>query len=339
MRKETRFHNTICLEKRVAIALYALGPSAEYHSIANLFGVAKSTVCAALLEFCRETIEDCVNGFKHIGFPQCMGALDGCHIEIHPRQEEAVDYINYKGWYSTALLALVDVRYRFLYINVGSPGRCNDSQVFEKSRLKRELENCSFLNTMSTNLGNFDIPVVLLGDSAFRFSKYLMKPFPFSLDKTPSQKAFNYQLSKSRNVVENAFGQLEAKFRRIGKGIDNRVDNENSIIKAYCALHNFLIAENDPVTPSWLNEQHANDIRRRQPQSVDSHQNLAEAESIRNAFCSYFNLVDIAALDIDGRSISPLDPDGSGDEHDGDGAIPTNQFSCLWRLTKESVSF
>ncbi|XP_036336773.1 uncharacterized protein LOC118746899 isoform X1 [Rhagoletis pomonella] len=93
-RKETRFHNTICLEKRVAIALYALGSSAEYRSIANLFGVAKSTVCAALLEFCREvwkvlhpmyfnhftlsreTIEDCVNGFEHIGFPQCMGALD-----------------------------------------------------------------------------------------------------------------------------------------------------------------------------------------------------------------------------------------------------------------------
>ncbi|XP_017473772.1 PREDICTED: uncharacterized protein LOC108364559 isoform X1 [Rhagoletis zephyria] len=226
-RKATRFHNTICLEKRVAIALYAPGSSAEYRSIANLFGVAKPTLCAALLEFfrevwkvlhpmyfnhfplSRETIEDCVNGFKHIGFPQCMGALDGCHIEIHPRQEEAVDYINYKGWYSTVLQALVDARYR--YINLGSPGRCNDSQIFEKSSLKTELENCSLLNTMSTNLGNFDIPVVILRDSAFRFSKYLMKPFPFSLDKTPSQKALNYQLSKSRRVVENAFGQLKAR--------------------------------------------------------------------------------------------------------------------------------
>ncbi|XP_036341028.1 uncharacterized protein LOC118750415 [Rhagoletis pomonella] len=99
----------------------------------------------------------------------------------------------------------------FLYINVGSPGGCNDSQIFEKSILKRELENWSLLNTMSTNLGNFDIPVVILGDSAFRFSKYLMKPFPFSLDKTPSQKAFNYQLSKSRRVVANAFGQLKAR--------------------------------------------------------------------------------------------------------------------------------
>ncbi|XP_017470503.1 PREDICTED: uncharacterized protein LOC108362151 [Rhagoletis zephyria] len=145
------------------------------------------------------TIEECVDGFKSIGFPQCLGALDGCHIEIRPRTEEAVDYINYKGWYSTVLLALVDARYRFLYINVGSPGRCNDSKIFEKSSLKRELDKCSLLNSMSTKLGNFDIPVVILGDSAFRFFKYLMKPFPFSLDKTPAQKTFNYQLSKSRS--------------------------------------------------------------------------------------------------------------------------------------------
>ncbi|XP_017470382.1 PREDICTED: putative nuclease HARBI1 [Rhagoletis zephyria] len=283
-KKETNFQNSICLEKRVAIALYALGSSAEYRSIANLFGVGKSTVCTILSEFCKEvwkvlhpgyfnyfplsrkTIEECVDGFKSIGFPQCLGTLDGCHIEIRPRTEEAVDYINYKGWYSTVLQALV--AYIF------SPGRCNDSQIFEKSSLKRELEKCSLLYSMSTKLGNFDIPVVILGDSAFRFSKYLMKPFPFSLDKTPAQKTFNYQLSKSRRVVENAFGQLKARFRRIGKGIDNRIDNANSIIKTCCALHNFLIAENDQVSLSWLTEQNANDSSRRQPQSADLHQSL-----------------------------------------------------------------
>lgn len=36
---------------------------------------------------------------------------DGCHIEIHPNSDDATDYYNYKGWYSTNLLALVDYRY------------------------------------------------------------------------------------------------------------------------------------------------------------------------------------------------------------------------------------
>lgn len=99
-KKETNFQNSICLEKRVAIALYALGSSAEYRSIAHLFGVGKSTVCTILLEFCkevwkvlhpvyfkyfplsRETIEECVDGFKSIGFPQCLGALGKLFLKL-----------------------------------------------------------------------------------------------------------------------------------------------------------------------------------------------------------------------------------------------------------------
>lgn len=36
---------------------------------------------------------------------------DGCHIEMMPPVEEAVDYHNYKGWNSVVLFALVDYRY------------------------------------------------------------------------------------------------------------------------------------------------------------------------------------------------------------------------------------
>ncbi|KAL3189882.1 hypothetical protein MRX96_020895 [Rhipicephalus microplus] len=64
------------------------------------------------------------------GFRQGVGALDGCHFPISPPKEHATDYYNYKGWYSIILLALVDHRYRFRYINVGAPGRCHDSHVF-----------------------------------------------------------------------------------------------------------------------------------------------------------------------------------------------------------------
>lgn len=83
----------IPLEKRVAISLYALGSSAEYRTIANMFGVGKSTVCVILLEFCAEVwrvlapmylnnfplttekIKSLVKEFNVLGYPQCMGAL------------------------------------------------------------------------------------------------------------------------------------------------------------------------------------------------------------------------------------------------------------------------
>ncbi|XP_036346820.1 uncharacterized protein LOC118756139 [Rhagoletis pomonella] len=87
----------------------------------------------------QEIVAECVNGFHRRGFPQCLGAIDGCHIEIKPNTTDATDYYNYKGWYSVVLLALVDYRYRFLYINIGAPGRCNHSHIYNPSLLKKVL--------------------------------------------------------------------------------------------------------------------------------------------------------------------------------------------------------
>ena len=58
-------------------------------------------------------------------------------------------------------------------------------------------------------MGSVNVPFVVLVDSAFRLSTSVMKPYPFRVDKTESQKKFNYTLSKCRRVVENAFGHLK----------------------------------------------------------------------------------------------------------------------------------
>lgn len=92
-KKDTIMRKAIPLEKRVAIALYALGSSSEYRSVGIIFGVGKSTVCSIVMEFCKEVwevmrplfmndfplskdrIEENVEGFKMMGFPQCFGAI------------------------------------------------------------------------------------------------------------------------------------------------------------------------------------------------------------------------------------------------------------------------
>lgn len=107
---------------------------------------------------------------------------------------------------------------------------------------------------MEKTINGVKVPIVVLGDSAFRFSKFLMKPYPFHCEQDGYQKNFNYALSKSRRVVENAFGHIKARFRRIGKGIDNGIENVNCIIKACCILHNFLNEKNDKINQKWLVE-------------------------------------------------------------------------------------
>ncbi|KAL1484694.1 hypothetical protein MTO96_032431 [Rhipicephalus appendiculatus] len=140
----------IPLTRRVTIGLYRLATSAEERTVANLFGVNRSSVDIIFREFCDAIVRRLEPRFvrfpraqelaEHIrqfaavaGFPQRVGALDGCHIEVCPPKEHDTDYYNYKGWYSTILLAVVDHRYKFMFTNVGSAGRMHDAAMFERS--------------------------------------------------------------------------------------------------------------------------------------------------------------------------------------------------------------
>lgn len=80
-----------------------------------------------------------------------------------------------------------------------------------------------------------------------------MKPYPGS-DLTEEQKNFNYVLSRSRRVVENAFGHLKGRFRKIGKGLEVDIANAPIIVKTCCILHNVLISKKDEVLQQWVTE-------------------------------------------------------------------------------------
>lgn len=271
-KQDTTWHFAIPLDKRIAVGLYALGSSAEYRTIASLFGIGRTTVGEIVLELVdeiwkvfrsevfniyppnQETVERIVNGFETLGFPQCFGAIDGCHIEINPPKNEAVDYYNFKGWHSVVLFAAVDYRSRFTYINVGTPGRSNDSTIFESSRLKSQHAKNNIFKIHSKKIDNVDVPVFLIGDSAFRLSNYLMKPFPHSVNQPVEEENFNKRLSRCRRVVENAFGHLKARFRRLGKGLEVNINNVSPIVKACCILHNICNNRNDFINHFWIHE-------------------------------------------------------------------------------------
>ncbi|XP_077514205.1 uncharacterized protein LOC144125014 [Amblyomma americanum] len=158
-RQVTNMRKPITVEKRVAVGLYRLCSSAEDRTIAHLFGIGRSTVNTVSREFCQAVVNNLESTWldmprqmaEHMrecyavtGFPQAIGALDGCHFAISPPKKDAADYYNYKGWHSIILLAIVDHQYRFLYLNVGSPGRCHDAHVYGRSKLKRIVDSDRF---------------------------------------------------------------------------------------------------------------------------------------------------------------------------------------------------
>ncbi|XP_053968000.1 uncharacterized protein LOC128869607 [Anastrepha ludens] len=144
-----------------------------------------------------------------------------------------------------------------------------------------------------------------------------MKPYPHSVTNTPEPKKFNYRLSKCRRVVENAFGHLKARFRRIGKGVDNHIKNVNTVISCACVLHNFLIAEKDLILENWRVEMHRDS--RRNIQYGTNAVDRSEGESIRNALKEYFSAeASFSAGDDGGENENEADGAAENEEHEGD---------------------
>lgn len=92
-RIDTNYRKCIPFQKRLGIFLYAVGSSAEYRTIASLFGVGRTTVGEIVREMAEaiwnalknvylnvyplkeSKLVELIEGFDKVGFPQCSGCI------------------------------------------------------------------------------------------------------------------------------------------------------------------------------------------------------------------------------------------------------------------------
>lgn len=181
--------------------------------------------------------------WKMWNFPNCLGALDGKHVEIFAPPNSGSQYFNYKKTFSINLLALVDANYKFIAVDVGSYGKNSDGGIFANSNLGKALEQNKLHVPKDKNLPGTQCPVpyVIVADEAFPLKTYLLRPYPGSIINGDLQKqVFNYRLSRARRVSENAFGNLVQKFRIFFRSIKSLPENVDNIILTTCILHNYI---------------------------------------------------------------------------------------------------
>lgn len=225
-------------------------------------------------------------------FPHCIGAIDGKHVVMRAPGNTGSLYFNYKGTFSTVLLALVDADLKFIAIDVGAYGRNSDGGIFAQSNLGKSLA----LNALNLpedevipnaeQLGK--LPYVIVGDAAFPLQKHLMRPYP-GRGGAEDHRVYNYRLSRARRVVENAFGVLAARWRVYQTRISVRPEWTNDIVKATCVLHNFLRTRTTHTQEAAL-LQEAETLQSAGLQNFAQRGNKAatDAIEIRNAFTEYF---------------------------------------------------
>ena len=176
--------------------------------------------------------------------PHCVGAIDGKHVNMQVPYNSGSTFFNYKNHHSIILMAVADAQYRCLMVDVGARGRQSDGGVFADCNFGQALEDATagIPDADSSVLGLGKFPNFLVGDEAFPLRGYLMRPYP-GKNLSLCQRIFNYRLSRSRRIIENAFGILVAKWRIFRQPIAAHPARVEVLVKACVALHNFLQTE------------------------------------------------------------------------------------------------
>ncbi|KYO33037.1 hypothetical protein Y1Q_0011344 [Alligator mississippiensis] len=103
----------LTLEKQVAIAILKLVTLSNLCCVTNQFHVIKSMAKEAIQELClimQNVLANCffhlinlqemVAGFCFMGFPNCMGSIDGTHIHIICLPQGIQVFTNCKGCFT-----------------------------------------------------------------------------------------------------------------------------------------------------------------------------------------------------------------------------------------------
>lgn len=147
-------------------------------------------------------------------------------------------------------MAMVDAKYRFVWGSCGFPGNSHDSVILQSTSLWAKIKEGLFLPNFTHKINSACIPPLVIGDSAFPFENWLMKPYTNAV-LTPPQRYFNYRLSRARMVVEGAYGQLKGRWRILMRKSESHHEEVKFYTLACMVLHNICLEFGDTI-PSKL---------------------------------------------------------------------------------------
>ncbi|XP_049272560.1 uncharacterized protein LOC119396511 [Rhipicephalus sanguineus] len=245
--------------ERLAITLSYLASGKDIKEVANAYLVGTETARKTIHDTCRaiwtrlkhrfmkvpaaeDWFQIADNFEKRCQFPNCLGAVGGRHVKIATPRHSASGYMNHKGSSSVVLVAVVDSKCKYTFVDVYAESRDQQSDVFESSDLGQALLGGSLDHPSTAVLPRSDgnmAPYVFVGDEACPLQRNLMVPFPVGEAKD-ERAVFNYRLNRVRRCSDNAFGLTAACWRVLLQTINLQPSNADYVIRAACILHNFL---------------------------------------------------------------------------------------------------
>jgi len=239
----------ICARKAFLMTLWYLCNTESFRQYSDRFNVIKNScqrIITKIIEFLMRKSGQYIvwltgqrlhkvksEFFKMHEIDGVIGVIDGSHIKIKwPTSKDHYIYYNRKGDYNLLIQGVCDYQKKFISFFCGEPRSIYDSRLLKKSSLYRKSIN-GFLGI------NF-----LSGDSAYPCLDWLICPFKDNGNLTQIKK---YLIIATRIVIENAFGLLKERFRRLKFFENNDLTFVVKCIVAAAVLHNICLDNKDEI--------------------------------------------------------------------------------------------
>ncbi|XP_064477588.1 putative nuclease HARBI1 isoform X2 [Ornithodoros turicata] len=248
---------TLSVERRVLIALrfYATGATLWNIAREDTIACSRHAVSEAIHEVTQAILKNLApkylrfpttaeqklqvkSGFHELaGFPGCVGAMDGTHVEImqpslsDPRCRD-YNYYCREGFHSLNVLMVCDAARRILFLNARFPGSCHDAYIWSVCNLREAATTV------------FEEGEWLVGDSDYPLQPWLMTPVPSPTAQ--DEQSYNDAHNRARACIERCITELKVRFQCLHRRrpLHFAPGRCCSIINACAVVHNMCVAYN-----------------------------------------------------------------------------------------------
>ncbi|XP_030936119.1 uncharacterized protein LOC115961252 [Quercus lobata] len=184
---------------------------------------------------------DCLAGWfkKDSNILDCVGAIDGTHIQVVVGDDKKAPYYNRKRVTSFNVMAACDFDLLFTFVMTGWEGAAHDTHI-SLDAIRRQSVNFSKPPPGKYYLVDAGYPLKKGYLPPYKGQRYHLSDFRRAGRGNHTEERFNYVHSSLRSAIERTFGVWKNKWKILKQMPPYDIKHQRNIIVATCVLHNFI---------------------------------------------------------------------------------------------------